>query len=73
MDKILNIIFQQYMQLYTGAVLMSIYYKLTGKNIRFKEIIKVDEDNRNSLRYIAFYWGMAFWMIVTLVGVWLLN
>ncbi len=73
MKQILHIIIKQYFQLYTGAVLMSIYYKLTGKNIGFKDIIKVDEENRNPLRYIAFYWGMIFWMIVAVVGVWLLN
>ena len=73
MKQILHIIIKQYFQLYTGAVLMSIYYKLTGKNIGFKDIIKVDEENRNPLRYIAFYWGMIFWMIVAVIGAWLLN
>ncbi len=73
MERILNIILKQYFQIYAGAVLMSIYYKLRGKNIGFKDIIRVDEDNRNPLRYIAFYWGMIFWMMVAMTGVWLIN
>ena len=73
MDKILTIIFQQYMQLYTGAFLMSIYYRLTNQNISFKDIIKHDEENRNSLRYMAFYWGLIFWMIVVVICVWVFN
>ncbi len=73
MEEILGAILRQYLNLYTGAFLLSIYYKITKQNITYKDIMKPSGHRINTLRYKAFYVGLAFWMVLVLILVWIIN
>ena len=64
-----DIIIKQYLLVYTGAFLMSIYDNVTKQQTDFKEIVRIDEDKINPLRLQAYYWGFIFWMIVIVFAV----
>jgi len=73
MEEIFSAILVQYLNLYMGAFLLSMYYKITKQNISYKDITKPSDHRINTLRYKAFYVGLAFWMILTLILVWIFN
>jgi len=73
MEEILKVIFQQYLTLYTGVFLLSMYYKITNQKITYKDITKPSDHRINTLRYKAYYVGLAFWMVLVLILVWIIN
>ena len=73
MEDIFKVIFKQYMILYTGIFLLSMYYKVTKQKITYQDIIKPSDHRINTLRYKAYYVGLAFWMVLVLILVWIIN
>ncbi len=73
MEEIFKVIFKQYLILYTGVFLLSMYYKITNQKITYKDITKPSDHRINTLRYKAYYVGLAFWMVLVLILVWIIN
>jgi len=73
MTELFSAILRQYLTLYTGAFLLSIYYKMTKQKITYKDITKPSDYRINTLRYKAYYVGLVFWMVLTVILVWIIN
>ena len=73
MTELFSAILRQYLTLYTGAFLLNIYYKMTKQKITYKDITKPSDHRINTLRYKAYYVGLAFWMVLTVILVWIIN
>ncbi len=66
-DFIVYILVQVITQ-YTGAFLLSIYFKLWKKeNISIKEIIQEKNNELNPLNVTAYYVGFTFFIVISMI------
>lgn len=69
MRKILEIVFRQFVTIYVGSTLLYIYYKITGKNISYEDILnkKNDDTGFKKHTYISFIVGFIFILLLILL------
>ncbi len=51
MQKIIEIVFRQFATIYVGNTLLYIYYKITGKNISYEDILNKKNENTGYKKY----------------------
>jgi len=67
--KILEFFFKQIITIYIGCSLVYLYYKISGKEISYSDILnKTDEKTgMKKYRYIGFYTGVIFLILLVLL------
>jgi len=69
MQKIIEIVFRQFATIYVGNTLLYIYYKITGKNISYEDILNKKNENTGYKKYtyISFIAGFIFILLLILL------
>jgi len=77
MEEIFSLIIRfflhQILTLYVGAFVLSIFYKLIGKKLTYRDIVKRINDGNSELHYLAFYVGVIFFLIFVFYLSWFFD
>lgn len=67
--KILEIIIKQFLIIYTGGLILYVYYRFRGDNITFSNIINQNDDSTGikKYRYKAFFLGVVFYVALVIL------
>lgn len=70
MQKILEIVFRQFVTIYVGSTLLYVFYKIIGKDISYEDILNKKDENTDFKKYtyISFIVGFIFILLLILIS-----